>query len=68
MKDKNDKLYRPVSEPVQGQPEDCAELLHKYGTYEIQPTNDSDNTFPCISQGLPRKRGKKGDRTLKNDS
>ena len=59
MNERNKKLYKPIAEPVQGQPEDCSELLHKYGTYEIQPTNDSDNTFPCISQGLPEKGGKK---------
>lgn len=37
--------------PVLGQPESAFELLRKYGTYEIQPTNDSDNKFPTISQG-----------------
>ena len=24
----------------------------KFGTYEIQPTNDTDNFYPAISQGL----------------
>lgn len=35
-----------------GQPETAEELLRKYGTYEIQPTADSDNPFPTIAQGL----------------
>ncbi len=41
-------------EAVQGMPTDTYELLHKYGTYEIQPTADSDNEFPEIAQGLPK--------------
>lgn len=24
----------------------------KFGTYEIQPTNDTDNLYPAIAQGL----------------
>lgn len=46
------KFYRNVTDAVMGQPETCDELLHKYGTYEIQPTSDSDNEFPEIAQGL----------------
>lgn len=41
---------------VQGMPTDTYELLHKYGTYEIQPTADSDNEFPEIAQGLPKEK------------
>ena len=52
MSRKESKLYRNVADAVMGQPETCDELLHKYGTYEIQPTSDSDNEFPEISQGL----------------
>ncbi len=36
-----------------GQPETVYDMVNKYGTYEIQPTNDSDNEYPMISQGLP---------------
>ncbi len=39
---------------VAGQPQTAFELINKYGTYEIQPTNDSDNEFPEIAQGLPK--------------
>ena len=59
MKNKNSKLYRNIAEPVMGQPETCDELLHKYGTYEIQPTSDSDNEFPEIAQALPEKEKNK---------
>ncbi len=39
---------------VGGMPEDAFDMLHKYGTYNIQPTADSDNEFPEIAQGLPK--------------
>lgn len=43
---------------IYGQPETAQELVHKYGTYEIQPTQDSDNEFPQIATGLPKKKPK----------
>lgn len=39
--------------PIMVQPENVYELLHKYATYEIQPTADSGNDYPTIAQGLP---------------
>lgn len=58
--DKKGKTYLPPNEPVNENPKSCAELLHKYGTYEIQPTAATENSFPKIAQGLARKRkGKK---------
>lgn len=47
------------STPIVGQPETAFELINKYGTYEIQPTNDSDNEFPEIAQGLPQDENRK---------
>ena len=44
---------------VMSQPRDCFELINKYGTYEIQPTNDSDQDFPKIAQGLPKPENRK---------
>jgi len=41
--------------PILGQPETTYDMVNKYGTYEIQPTSDSDNEYPTISQGLPKK-------------
>lgn len=37
------------------------DMVNKYGTYNIQPTNNTDNTFPAIAQGLAKKhkRGEK---------
>ncbi len=39
----------------EGQPDDVFELINKYGTYNIQPTNDSQNEYPAIAQGLSKK-------------
>ena len=46
MKDK--KHYK-------GKPVDMASFEHarKFGTYEIQPTTNTENVFPLIGQGLP---------------
>ena len=43
----------PSVEPFYGQPESCFDLVNMYGTYEIQRTQDTDNVFPTIAQGLP---------------
>ena len=52
MNDEKEKVYLPIDEPVLGEPENCADMLHKYGTYEIQPTSATENQFPKVSQGL----------------
>ena len=44
-----------VDNPTHDLPETAGEMVNKYGTYEIQPTNDTDNEFPTIAQGLPKK-------------
>jgi hypothetical protein len=56
MKEKDKKLYRSIDEPVTGQPKTDGEVIHKYGTYEIQPTAESENEFPEIAQGLPKNK------------
>lgn len=47
-------LINPNSQPYFGQPDDCLDVVNKYGTYNIQPTADTENTFPTIAQGLPQ--------------
>jgi len=37
-----------------GDPDDCFDMVNKYGTYNIQPTADGDHLFPLIAPGLPR--------------
>lgn len=38
-----------------GDPDNCFDLINKYGTYNIQPTNEQENRFPAIMQELPEK-------------
>ena len=46
-------------ESVHGEPVDVVDIINKYGTYEIQPTADSDHDFPKIAQGLPSEGNRK---------
>ena len=43
----------PMMNPFFGQPEDTFDLINKYGTYNIQPTNEQENPFPAVMQALP---------------
>ena len=43
-----------VLETESGDPETAEEYVNKYGTYNIQPTSDTDNVFPTIAAGLPK--------------
>ncbi len=54
MKKRKKIRLTPSSTAVHGQPHDVFDLLNKYGTYNIQPTAESDNEFPHIAQGLPK--------------
>lgn len=45
----------PSAASVTGEPEDVFDMVNKYGTYNIQPTAQTENSFPYISQGLPKK-------------
>ncbi|MBQ9860490.1 MAG: hypothetical protein IJO76_07460 [Clostridia bacterium] len=38
----------PSNLPVFGEAVDVWEQINKYGTYEVQDTTDTDNTFPAI--------------------
>lgn len=44
----------PMVNAFPGMPADCADLINRYGTYEIQRTADTENFFPAIAQGLPK--------------
>lgn len=44
----------PMVNPFFGQPESTFDLVNKYGTYNIQPTNEQENRFPAIAQGMPK--------------
>lgn len=60
----------PSVNGVVAQPQNSIEQINKYGTYNIQPTADSDNSFPKIAQGLAkaenRKKMKKADKNSRD--
>ena len=37
-----------------GVPHDAFDLVNMYGTYNIQPTADTESVFPLIAPGLPK--------------
>lgn len=67
MNKENDKKFdgshcpTPSSEPVMGEPEDSFDMVNKYGTYNIQPTSQTENSFPHIAQGLPKSAKREGE-------
>ena len=61
MKDKQEhRDYDPEIRVnwIPGNPENVWEQINKYGTYNIQPTQDAEHPFPTIGQGLGRKSRK----------
>lgn len=46
------RIYPDISaESFTRCPENAREIVNSYGTYNIQPTADTDNDFPAIAQG-----------------
>ena len=43
---------------VQGNPLTAHEMVNNYGTYNIQPTADTENEYPAIAQGISEKTAK----------
>lgn len=57
MKKKNKKINSEIRiESIHGDPVDTFDMLNKFGTYEIQPTADTENLFPTIAQGNIRRQ------------
>ncbi len=53
-KDKNENFSVPVdisAKSYTSTPETAEEMVNTYGTYNIQPTADTDDDFPAIAQG-----------------
>lgn len=48
------------ADPIHGEPHDAFDMVNKYGTYNIQPTADTHNSYPKIAQGLSKKADKEG--------
>lgn len=45
-------MDREKKDRVPGYPDGTDDLINKYGTYEVQPTNGEENDFPQIAQGM----------------
>lgn len=59
-KKKDNKInLTPSVTPVPEMPIDSIDMVNTFGTYNIQPTNDTDNDFPKISQGMSDKEKEK---------
>lgn len=52
-KDKFPYIEDPTVEQIVGQPESAWEMVNRYGTYEVQATQDTNNPYPSIAQGYP---------------
>lgn len=56
MNKDNKKINQEIAvTPIDGQPETAYDIVNKYGTYEIQPTSDTDNEYPAIAQGFNKR-------------
>ncbi|MBQ7485049.1 MAG: hypothetical protein IJT78_00285 [Oscillospiraceae bacterium] len=53
MKRKPRREAAPDVHAFFGNPDSTFALLNQFGTYNIQPTSDSDNLFPLIGPALP---------------
>ena len=52
MSKKNENISEEISvNAIMDQPESVFDLINKYGTYQVQPTADTENEFPHIAQG-----------------
>lgn len=58
-KDKDIFSDTPCMIPQNGLPENCSEMVNFFGTYNIQQTDNSSNTFPAIGEGLSKKECEK---------
>lgn len=53
-KNDNEKVFSdtPCLDIVDGQPDNCREMINHYGRCNVQLTNATDNKYPAIAQGL----------------
>lgn len=56
------------AKPVDGTSKTTFDQVNKYGTYEIQPTNEMQAEWPTIAQGLPENYKKPTTKTDEEES
>lgn len=49
----------PCCVPQNGSPENCSECVNFFGTYNIQQTANTPNTYPAIAQGIEESEAEK---------
>ncbi len=62
---KNKYKPDPSLENIGGPSVSSFDQVNKYGTYNIQPTADTDNEFPAIAQGLAKSHNRKTNNSKK---
>ena len=53
------------SERGPGCPDGRDDVINKYGTYEVQATNGTENDYPQIAQGMAQKDSEKIDKRIR---
>ena len=56
---KNEFPDTPCMDIADGQPENCDEMVNRYGRCNVQLTNATDNAYPAIAQGIGKNTRKK---------
>lgn len=52
---KKNYISNPCADDVDGQPENCIEMVNRYGRCNVQLTSATENEYPAIAQGLSEK-------------
>lgn len=55
----------PPTERVPGYPDGPDDVINLYGTYEIQPTADTDHRYPMIAQGLSQEERRRSQENVR---
>ena len=55
MKNKKKMSNMTDINTTNGNPDTAFDMVNCYGTYEIQPTANTNNTYPAIAQGFNEK-------------
>lgn len=58
MKNKKKMSNMTYINTTDGNPDTAFDMVNRYGTYEIQPTANTNNTYPAIAQGFNKKQAK----------
>lgn len=67
MKDQNKEPdFELAVKPPASTPETDWQMINSYGTYNIQPTQNTPNDFPAIAQGTQKYMKKRSQKFFRN--